>query len=335
MKKTVLILAIAIVMIGCIGCDQQKEKTASNRFPGFTQIGSTGEWSKLYLDLNSAQKEGLTVTFKFIQVVEGGYVIQEGATDCRNNFLRRDGVQYKDDGTSDRKYPGDAAPMPYQNQPGIPELVRVACNKTGLPPAPAAEQPAEAPAPAPMQTQAALPTPTTNTPSGNTDGDLREYVESITASSSTHDNTHDINYSPSNLWDNKDVTAWAIDLKKDPNPNFVIRFKEPVVITGMKLIPGYKKFMIVDRYLQNHKLKRISITYANTSVQDEFTFDQVGSYQALTWQYKATKNQIVTQSVTVKVLETYPGITQGNRSASSDLCVSEFHFLGHLAGGNR
>lgn len=145
MKKTILILAIAIVMIGCIGCDRQKEKTAPNRFPGFTQIGSTGEWSKLYLDLNSAQKEGLIVTFKFIRVVESGYVIQEGATDCRKNFLRRDGVQYKDDGTSDRKNPGDAAPMPYQNQPGIPELVRVACNKTGLPPAPSAEQPAQAP----------------------------------------------------------------------------------------------------------------------------------------------------------------------------------------------
>ncbi|PKO02895.1 MAG: hypothetical protein CVU43_05605 [Chloroflexi bacterium HGW-Chloroflexi-5] len=193
---------------------------------------------------------------------------------------------------------------------------------------------AGATASAPIQTQVASSTPTANAHSGNTDGDLKEYVESITASSSTYDNTNNINYSPNNLLDNKDGTAWAIDLKKDPNPNLVIRFKQPVVITGMKLIPGYKKFMIVDRYLQNHKLKRIGITYGNTSVQDEFTFDQASNYQALTWQYKATKNQIATQSVTVKVLETYPGITQGNRSASHDLCVSEFHFLGHLSGGN-
>lgn len=183
MKKTVLIVAIAIVMIGCISCDQKKEKTVSNRFPGFTQVGSTGEWSKLYLDLKSAQKEGLTVTFKFIQVVEGGYVIQEGATDCRSNFLRMDGVQYKDDGTSDRKYPGDVAPMSYQNQPGIAELIRLACNKTGLPTAPAAPVAAAAPetvAPGAPPAPEALPTQApTSVNNSNIESTIRNYYQAV------------------------------------------------------------------------------------------------------------------------------------------------------------
>jgi len=129
MKKTILIVAIAIIC--CISCDRQKETKPANRFPGFTKIGSTGEGAKLYLDLNSAKREGFKVTFKFIRLVEGGYVIQEGATDCRNLFQGYDGVQYRDDGTSDRKYPGDVNLQLYQNQSGIAELVKVACSKTG------------------------------------------------------------------------------------------------------------------------------------------------------------------------------------------------------------
>ena len=158
MKKTILIFAIVIVMIGCISCDRQKETNKSDRFPGFAQLGSTGEWSKLYIDLNSAKKDGFIVTFKFIRVVEGGYVIQDCITDCRNTFQSLDGVQYKDDGTSDRKYPGDAAPIPYQNQPGIAELVNAACNKTGMPAVPAPEVAPEPVSPEPLPSAPTLDT---------------------------------------------------------------------------------------------------------------------------------------------------------------------------------
>ena len=158
MKKIILIFAIVIVMIVCISCDRQKKTNKSDRFPGFAQLGSIGEWSKLYIDLNSAKKDGFIVTFKFIRVVEGGYVIQDGITDCRNTFQSLDGVQYKDDGTSDRKYPGDAAPISYQNRPGIAELVKAACNKTGMPAIPAPEAvPAPTPPEAPLAAAPEVP----------------------------------------------------------------------------------------------------------------------------------------------------------------------------------
>lgn len=131
MKRTTLIVAIVVLVIGCISCDSKKEKTKSDRFPGFTQIGPKGELANLYLDLNFIKRENDIVKIKFIRVVKDGYVIQEGATDCQNSFQGFDGVQYKDDGTSDRKYPGDATPKPYQNLSGIADLINTACNKTG------------------------------------------------------------------------------------------------------------------------------------------------------------------------------------------------------------
>lgn len=167
------------------------------------------------------------------------------------------------------------------------------------------------------------------------DVDLKAYVESITASSSTRDAANNVNYLSENLWDNEETTAWAVDLRKDPKPYVVMKFRQPVVITGFKLLPGYKKYAAVDRYLQNHKLKRIRITYEDTSVGDEISFDKASSYETLAWQYRPAQGQIVTRSITIKVLETYPGMSQGNRSASNDLCVSEFHVLGHAAKENK
>jgi len=133
MKRIILTIVVAAVMISCVSCDRQKETTKSNRFPGFTQIDSKGELAKLYIDLNFAKRESGIVKIKFVRVVEGGYVIQEGITDCRTFFQGSDGVQYKDDGTSDRKYPGDATPKPYQNLSGIAEIVKAACNKANEP----------------------------------------------------------------------------------------------------------------------------------------------------------------------------------------------------------
>jgi hypothetical protein len=46
------------------------------------------------------------------------------------------------------------------------------------------------------------------------------------------------------------------------------------------------------------------------------------------------KKPIFMQSLTAKILETYPGIVQGSRPAFLDLCISEIHFFGHAEGGN-
>jgi hypothetical protein len=104
-----------------------------------------------------------------------------------------------------------------------------------------------------------------------------------------------------------------------------------MLITGVNVVPGYKKFLIVDRYLQNHKPRQVLLSYDEPGVSDRIVFDLAASYNMLDWQTKSLQRPITTRTVTIKILDTYPGEMQGNRPAADDVCISEFHFIGSPA----
>lgn len=163
--------------------------------------------------------------------------------------------------------------------------------------------------------------------------DINPYVSGVTASSWTVDRANGLAYPPEQARDNNETTCWAADLRSDPNPSISFTFAEPMVVTGVHALPGYKKFSDVDRYLQNAKPRTVRLTFDGQSSQD-VTFDLAPSYAALAWQDKPLGAPVTTRNVKVTVLDTYPGQSMGGgHTASRDVSTSELHLLGHAASG--
>ena len=156
-----------------------------------------------------------------------------------------------------------------------------------------------------------------------------QYVSSVTASSWTNDPANGISYPAEYARDNNETTCWAADLRQDPTPSLVFTFNQPVTISSVYTIPGYKKFSDVDRYLQNAKPKQVVLTF-DDGTTETVDFDLAPSYAALSWQTKPLSKPVTTRTVKVTVVSTYPGQNMGGgHKASSDVSISEFHFLGH------
>jgi predicted Ser/Thr protein kinase len=163
------------------------------------------------------------------------------------------------------------------------------------------------------------------------DSDVNQYVSSITASSSTSDASHGISYPPEYARDNNEATCWASDLQDDPTPSLYINFNQPITISAVYAIPGYKKFSEVDRYLQNAKPRQVVLTFGDGTTET-ITFDLAPSYTALSWQTKPLSKPVTTSTVKATITSSYPGQNMGGgHSASSDVSISEFHFKGSPA----
>jgi hypothetical protein len=155
-----------------------------------------------------------------------------------------------------------------------------------------------------------------------------QYVSSVTASSWTNDAANGISYPPEYIRDNNETTCWAADLRNEPTPSVVFSFTQPINISAVHAIPGYKKFSDVDRYLQNAKPREVQLTFDDGSTET-VTFDLAPSYAALSWQTKPLSKPVTTRTVKATVLSSYPGQNMGGgHSATSDVSISEFHFLG-------
>jgi len=135
-------------------------------------------------------------------------------------------------------------------------------------------------------------------------------------------------YPPQQIHDNQEVTCWAADIARDPNPVLTFTFSGPVVVTSVRAIPGYKKFSDVDRYLQNPKPSQLTLTFDDGSSQ-VVNFDRAPGAAALGWQERRLDKPVETTTVRVAVTGIYPGESQGGgHSASRDLSISELHFIG-------
>ena len=173
--------------------------------------------------------------------------------------------------------------------------------------------------------QASMPYKSSGQPPSNT-ADLTTYVASVAASSSTSDPGKGIVYSPDNIRDGNPETCWAANELRDPTPSLTFQFSQPVTITDVNVIPGYKRFSYgVDRYLQNPKPQTVKLTFDDQS-SETVTFDLAPNWSALNYQKKPLAKPVTTRNVTVNVLSTYPG--QG----AHDMSISEFHFDGTPAG---
>ncbi len=158
-----------------------------------------------------------------------------------------------------------------------------------------------------------------------------QYVSSVTASSWTNDAANGISYPPEYVRDNNETTCWAADLRGDPTPSLVFTLNQPVTISSVYAIPGYKKFSDVDRYLQNAKPRQVVLSF-DDGTTETVTFDLAPSYAALAWQTKPLSKPVTTRTVNVKIASTYPGQNMGGgHTASSDVSISELHFLGSPA----
>lgn len=133
MKRILIGLWFTLALSACNESAETTKSVNTERFPGFSQIGTEGGSAKLYVDLNSIKQNDKLVHLKLVRVLDAGYVIQDAITDCNGSFKALEGVQYRDDGTSDKKYAGDEQPLPFASKPDITALVEKVCNKAGSP----------------------------------------------------------------------------------------------------------------------------------------------------------------------------------------------------------
>ncbi len=132
MKRIVIGVLAALLASACNQSGESNKQAGAERFPGFTQIGKEGDSSRLYIDLNTVKQVDNLAHLKLVRVLDKGYVIQDAITDCHGSFKALEGVQYRDDGTSEKAYPGDEQPMPFAGKPAIVALVKMACDKAGM-----------------------------------------------------------------------------------------------------------------------------------------------------------------------------------------------------------
>jgi hypothetical protein len=130
LKQIVPWLFLGVALLACNGSKENRTENTAERFPGFIQVGAEGASARLYLDVASVER-GSGHRLKLLRVLDRGYVIQDALTDCWC-FKGLDGVQYRDDGTIDGRYPGDPRPLPFSGKPDIGALVIKACSALGV-----------------------------------------------------------------------------------------------------------------------------------------------------------------------------------------------------------
>jgi len=125
-------------------------------------------------------------------------------------------------------------------------------------------------------TSVGTPTPTPAS-SAATAADITGYC-SAEASTRLADD-QGLTYGAANLLDGKKVTCWAEGVKNSYGEGEWVKFtfSEPVVLTAMKVIPGYdKRAGGWDRWGSNGRLRRVRLTFADGSSKDHTFADRKG-----------------------------------------------------------
>jgi len=147
----------------------------------------------------------------------------------------------------------------------------------------------------------------------------------IAASSTLQPVGSGTSYATANLVDGASETCWA-----EGNTGYGIgdwvkyTFLKEVSVTKVSCLPGYLKVSDgVDRWLQNGRLKTVTISFDDgTRIAHTFTDDK--SYQDVT-----VDPPEKTRTVTITIVDIYPGQSGSNWSASEDTTVSEMHIWGY------
>jgi tetratricopeptide (TPR) repeat protein len=125
-KEIAPIFALSVLA----SCGQQSDTPKADKFPGFVQIGTDKETSRLFVDIESVTRnnDGV-ISFKLLRVIDSGYAIQDAVTNCRDNFQGLIGTKFTADGASDSEYPGDVHPLLYKSNPAFLAMVNKVCEK--------------------------------------------------------------------------------------------------------------------------------------------------------------------------------------------------------------
>jgi serine/threonine protein kinase len=170
---------------------------------------------------------------------------------------------------------------------------------------------------------------TSTKPSEPAASDITGYVSSVVTSSTLVPEIPGVSYVATNMIDNNPDTGWAEGVSGyGEGQTLEFMFREPVWVKDVKAIPGYKRFYLVDRYIQNGKLGQVSLTFDDGSTQT-VSFSEAPDWASAGWQV-IPLNPVRTQKVRVTILSAYPGRDSG-RGVASDTTVSEFHFEGWQA----
>ncbi len=150
----------------------------------------------------------------------------------------------------------------------------------------------------------------------------------ITASSTLPSDAPGINYGTANLVDNDNSTCWA-----EGNPGYGINawvkftFQSDFQVTKLSVIPGLLKMDgDKDRWLQNGRLKTVNVIF-DGGVQVSHTFQDEKTYQDIT-----LPTPVKTRTVTVVIVDAYPGQSGPTWTVAQDTSVSEMHVFGYLPG---
>ena len=189
----------------------------------------------------------------------------------------------------------------------------------------ASTSPTAAAAASPAQTPSAVASPTSPGAAGPAVLQAQENVTGyVTAMASSTLAPYDGNtYAASNLLDGDLTTCWA-----EGSPGYglgewvMFSFSQPVVLTQMKVVPGYmKRHDGWDRWWANGRLRSVLLTFSDGSSQDAAIADREG-WQVLHF------DKVQTSWVKMTILSAYPA--RPGPHAATDLCVSEVEFVGSL-----
>ncbi|MHB8780669.1 MAG: zinc ribbon domain-containing protein [Candidatus Geothermincolia bacterium] len=146
----------------------------------------------------------------------------------------------------------------------------------------------------------------------------------LTASSVLAPDAVGVDYLPDNLVDGDLESCWAEGSSGYGIGDWVkFTLPEEYEVTRISVVPGLLKMSgSKDRWLQNGRLKKVRFVF-DGNLSYEHSFQDVKQSQDFTLPTAAT-----TRTVTMIILEVYPGQSGPGWTAASDTSVSEMHVFG-------
>lgn len=123
-----LMIGVACALVTACGKNATQEgQPASTQFPGFQQVGGTGDAAQLWFNPSDIARSGSGYVIHALKAFPHGYARFDVLTNCRDSTRRLTGTQYRADGSADQEYPGNDGPVLAKSEPGISELMGAAC----------------------------------------------------------------------------------------------------------------------------------------------------------------------------------------------------------------
>ncbi len=95
MKKPSLIILAALLAISLGACDDKK----SADFPGYQPVQLNGKATAYLFETDTIEQVGMKRGFRFVQKMDGSYLVQPAVTDCHGHVTYKTGSTFNNDGS--------------------------------------------------------------------------------------------------------------------------------------------------------------------------------------------------------------------------------------------